>query len=298
MLANLLLVVALLAASAGGGYLLWDRVLAPVTPIPGLLGTADADARDALVDAGFEVEIAAERPHDLDIPADHVLAQEPVGEARRGTVVRLTLSAGPRRIPVPDVTGAPVDDAVERIETAGLAAEVDEQYDEQIAAGLVVRTEPAADTVLDETSPVTLVVSRGPQPIEVPDLAGVPFGEALTDLAMRNLEGVVVERRYDDQVPTGRVIAQAPDAGTTLTRGERVELIVSDGPRPIEVPNVRGQSVEEATATLEELGFGVEVDRRGGFGALLNPGRVFDQEPAGGAVRERGDTVLLFAYEG
>ena len=297
-LLTLLVVAALLAASAGGGYLLWDRVLAPVTPIPGLLGASDTAARDALTDAGFEVEVATDRPHDLDVPADHVLSQEPVGTARRGTVVRLTLSAGPRQIPVPDVAGEPVDDAIGRIEATGLAADVDEQYDEQVAAGLVLRTDPGADAVLDETSLVTLVVSRGPQPIEVPDLIGVPFGEALTDLAMRNLEGEVVERRYDEQVATGRVIAQDPDSGTLLTRGGRVGLIVSDGPRPIEVPNVRGQSTEDAVATLESLGFSVEVDSRGGFGALLNPGRVFDQEPAGGAVRQRGDTVVLFAYDG
>ncbi len=82
-----------------------------------------------------------------------------------------------------------------------------------------------------------------------------------------------------------------------MARGETVQVTLSDGPAPIDVPNVRGQLRAEAVATLEGLGFVVEVETRGGVGAFFNPGRVFEQDPGPGAERFPGDTVLLYAYE-
>ncbi len=294
----LLLVVGLLAASAGGGYLLWDRVLAPITPIPTLLGTPDSLARATLIDAGFEVEVEPDRTHDLDVPIDHVVAQDPTGQARTGTVVHLTLSAGPRQVDVPDVVGEPLVSGASSLRDAGLDLEVEREHHEAIDPGRILRTQPEAGTRIDEASRVVVVVSLGPPPVEVPAVVGEPLAEALATLARLGLAGEAIERRYDEDVPAGHVLAQRPEAGRSLIRGEVVELEVSDGPRPIPVPNVRDQQVDAAVAELEALGFRVEVERRGGFGALLNPGRVFDQEPAGGASRFRGEVIVLFAYEG
>jgi eukaryotic-like serine/threonine-protein kinase len=295
----LLLVATLLGGSALGGYLLWDRVLAPVTAIPTVLGLAADRASDELVAAGFEVTVATERVHDREIADGHVLEQLPVGEARRGTRVELVLSAGPRQVEVPDVAGRSRDDAVAAIEAADLVAEVTETHDEEVPAGVVVASDPGAAAVLDEASTVTLTVSLGPRPIEIPALVGRASGEAATIAADLGLEVVIVERRYDESAPAGQVLAQepGPDDGT-LTRGDPIEVVVSEGPRPIEVPNVRGRRVEEAVAELEGLGFTVEIERRGGFGAFLQPNRVFDQDPAPDATRPRGATILLYAYEG
>ena len=294
----LLLVIVLLAASTGGGYLLWDRVLAPITPIPSLLGSPDSLARATLIDAGFEVVVDPDRTHHLEVPVDHVVAQEPTGQARTGTVVRLTLSAGPRQVDVPDVVGEPLVVGASSLRDAGLDPEVAREHDEVADPGRILRTQPEAGTRIDEASPVVVVVSLGPPPVEVPAVVGEPLAEALAELARLGLAGEAVERRYDEDVAAGHVLAQRPEAGRSLIRGETVELEVSDGPRPIPVPGVRDQRVDAAVAELEALGFRVEVDRRGGFGALLSPGRVFDQEPAAGALRFRGEVIVLFAYEG
>ena len=292
-----LLILALLLASGAGGYLLWDRVLAPVTAIPPVIGAEEQAATAQLEELGFEVEVAAERPHDTGVPEGHVLDQSPTGEARVGNVVTLTLSAGPRPVEVPALEGLQLEEAVSAAENADLEVEVAEEHHEEIAEGLVISQAPAAEEVVDEGSPVEVVVSLGPEPIEVPNLRGESVAAARSQLEELGLGLEIGDRRYDDDVPTDAILSQDVDAGTTLIRGDTVEVVVSDGPEPIEVPNVRDEHVDDAVATLEALGFEVEVERRGGLGALFNPGRVVDQNPGPGARRQPGATVTVYAYE-
>lgn len=292
-----LLVLGLLAGSALGGYLLWDRVLAPITPIPPVVGAEAAAATAQLEEAGFEVDIATERPHDLDVPEGHVLAQDPAGDARQGAVVTLTLSAGPRPVEVPTVTGDPRDEAVAALREAGLDPGIEERHHDEVPEGRVVAQDPAGGSTVDEASGVEVVVSLGPPPVEVPELRGLARERAEERLAERGLELRVGERRYDDGAPAGEILAQDAEPGTTLRRGETVTVVVSDGPQPVEVPNVRDEHVDDAVETLRSLGFEVEVERRGGLGAVFNPGRVVDQNPGPGAVRRPGDTVTVYAYE-
>jgi len=292
-----LLIVTLVGGSALGGYLLWDRVLAPVTPIPDVVGSASDAAVDALRVAGFEVEVAAEREFDLDVPEAHVLSQSPMGSARLGRSITLVLSAGPKQIEVPDVAGDPADDAVDTLQAAGLDSAVAEAYHDEVPEGTVVSSDPEAAAVVDEASTVELVVSRGPEPIPVPTVVGSSSDEAAATLDDLDLDIEVAGSRHDEEAPAGTVLSQDPQPEATLFRGQAVRVVVSDGPEPIEVPNVRGQRLEDAQAEMAQRGFDVEVERRGGFGAFLNPGRVYDQDPAPGAARHRGDTILLYAYE-
>lgn len=291
-----LTVLLLLAGSALAGYLVWDRLLAPVVAIPAVTEAPEGQAVAALEEAGFEVIVDDDRPFDAEVPAGHVLTQSPTGEARTGTVVTLTLSAGPRQVAVPDVRGAPLDDAIEALEDLGFATGVEERFDADVPTGEVLATDPAPGVELDEGSEVTVVASLGPQPVAVPELRGRTLAEATADLEALGLE-VNVTRRVFSSAPEGAVVGQNPEPGVELLPGATVDVALSDGPEPIEVPNVRGQLLAEARATLEDLGFVVEVEERGGFGAFLNPGRVFDQDPGPGASRVPGDRVTLFAYE-
>jgi eukaryotic-like serine/threonine-protein kinase len=293
----LLLVVLLVAGSAVGGYLVWDRLIAPVTPVPGVLGAERPLATERLIEAGFEVTIDDRRPHDLVTPEGHVLAQDPDDAARLGSTVTLVLSAGPAQVDVPELVGQVVDDAVAQLGDDGLEAVVEESYDEDVPRGEVIASSPAAGAVVDEASEVVLTVSLGPAPVEVPSLSGSTEAEARENLRELDLTLEVGDRRTDADVPADGILAQDPSPGTTLRRGDTVTVVVSDGPEQVTVPAVRGQQVDDAVAELRALGFEVEVERRGGFGAFLNPDRVYDQDPAPDSVRDAGDTVLLYAYE-
>lgn len=289
-----LLLVSLLA-SGTGGYLLWDQLLAPVTAVPDVIGVAAGDARARLIDAGFVVEVVEDRPHDRRIPEGHVLGQRPGGEARVGSRVALTVSAGPAPVSVPDVVGSRAEQATDVLRSAGLEVDRTDEHHEDIAEGVVLATSPEPDEVVDEGSTVTLTVSLGPAPIDVPDLVGIGEDEARGLLAELGLGLRVGDRRHDDR-PAGTILEQDPAPAAQLERGGLITVVVSDGPAPRAVPNVRDLRLEEALAELTDAGFEVEVERRGGLGAFLRPGRVIDQDPPPGSMLVPGSSVLVYAY--
>ena len=290
----LVVVVVLALLLAGGGYLAWDQVLAPVTPIPAdLVGTQPDAAEAALTEAGFTVEVAEQREHSLEVAAGRVLHVDPDDQARQGTTVVLVLSSGPQQVAVPQVLGATEEEARAALRAANLTPDVQRDFSETVEAGRVISAAPGPGEQVDETSTVVLTISQGRQPIEVPSVVGQPEGDARRQLEDLGLQPNVTGSAYSDDVPAGAILTQShgPQDGP-LYRGDVVELTVSDGPEPFELPNVRELPEAEARRTLENLGLVVEVryvDALFGIGA----GRVGQQSPRAGATVVRGDTVEL-----
>lgn len=286
--------VVLALVLAGGGWLVWDQVLAPVTDVPtGLVGAQPAAAEAALTEAGFTVATADQRRFSLDVPEGRVVAVQPDDHARQGTTVLLVLSAGPRQVEVPQVVGASGEEAVAELEAAGFAPSVERTFSEDVEAGRVVTTRPGPGEQVDEGSAVTVVVSQGRQPIEVPSVVGVPEGDARRQLEDLGLQPEVVGSDFSDDVPEGAILTQShgPQDGP-LFRGDTVELTVSDGPKPFELPDVREFPEQQAVDRLEGLGLVVQVryvDALFGIGA----GRVGQQSPSAGTMVVKGDTVEL-----
>lgn len=292
----MIMTLLLIGASGYGGLAAYDRWFAPIIDIPDVIGAGVESATAQIVDAGFRVEVATDAVHDLAMPAGHILAQEPVDQARRGSTIVLTLSAGPRQISVPSIEAMTPNEAALLLRDQNFVVTIEQRYDAQVPEGDIVTTEPAEGATVDEGSPIAVIVSQGPQPREVANLVDLSLGEAQAQATAQDWELVVAGSRHDE-APLDTVIEQVPAAGTLRVPGSTIEVIVSEGPPPVTIPSVRGERVADAVATLERLGLRVTVERRGGIGALLNPGRVFDQDPGPGATRLRGDTITVFAYE-
>jgi serine/threonine-protein kinase len=134
--------------------------------------------------------------------------------------------------------------------------------------------------------------------ITIPDVTGSAPAEAETELAALGADLVVRRSEaYDDAVGTGAVAATQPAAGTEVLPGELVTLVVSIGPRSVEVPDVAGGTESEARAALREAGFtDIEVVQE--HSGEEAPGTVLSTEPAAGEQGDREEPVVVSVSEG
>jgi eukaryotic-like serine/threonine-protein kinase len=159
---------------------------------------------------------------------------------------------------IPELVGQNQAAAIDLLQEAGLDPDCCEQvWSEEFPAGAVMSTEPEPGEAIRGTD-VRLVVSQGPERFTVPtDLVGQPYDEVVAQLQESVPVQLTRADEYDDSVDEGLVIGFTPAAGTDLRRDEVVTVVVSAGHAPVEVPDVTGQSAEQAQANLEELGFSV-----------------------------------------
>ena len=147
---------------------------------------------------------------------------------------------------------------------------------------------PEAGEVVRHDSPISLVVSDGPEPIEIPDVVGAEESDALATLENYALDVNVVRERTMD-AEKGVVFKQDPEAAAPGFRAQEMTIYVSDGPPLVEVPDVTGSNVNAARDQLEDLGFEVNVENL--FGGLF--GLVRSQDPVGGSEAEYGSTITI-----
>ena len=190
---------------------------------------------------------------------------------------------------VPNVVGIERDLAITQIEDAELEAEVEEQASTEVEQGIVIEQSPPAGSRIAKGDTVTIVVSTGPNEVEIPALAGRTYGEAVDILEELGLE----PRRVDvfSQRPVGVVASLDPKAGTLVDEGSVVTVRVSKGSQLIPVPDVLDQSEDSARAELETAGFEVQVVEAPS--SSTPAGLVSAQNPDPGVEAARGSTVQI-----
>jgi len=131
------------------------------------------------------------------------------------------------------------------------------------------------------------VISDGPKPVEVPNLVGKSWDDAMKALTAKRFK-VVRTDEFSDTVPAGVVIRHDPVPGAEAPRDSTVTVVVSKGPDLVPVPDLRGDTVEDAVSALEAAGLQVDV-------VGYRPGRrVREQDPEGGTKLHRNATVTLY----
>ncbi|MFG3493683.1 Stk1 family PASTA domain-containing Ser/Thr kinase [Streptomyces sp. NPDC047928] len=162
--------------------------------------------------------------------------------------------------------------------------------------GTVMATDPAQGERVRGNGSVTLVISRGPKIVKVPELKGTPLADAKKALADAGLAAGVVTEEFSEDVEQGAVISSSPAAGTERSPDSAVALVVSKG-APIDVPGVIGRTGDDARSSLTDTGFRVRIaDER-----VHSPhpaGSVAAQSLAEGSRAARGDTITLTLSKG
>jgi serine/threonine-protein kinase len=227
----------------------------------------------------------------------------PGTQIKRDTLVTLIASKGKPPVPVPSVAGKPITEAQSALRDKGFTADnVTREPSSSVARDQVIRTSPTAGELLQPGEPVAIVVSDG---IKVPDLAG-KTREVATQLLQQ--AGLNPSFQEQDGQPPNTGVSQNPPAGNSVSKGDTVTVVVTkpkcfidqfgiklgcdngggqggQGQGQILVPNVVGQSVQDARKALQDAGFQVNVTGFGGDTVRI-------QAPNGGQAA-RGSTITL-----
>ena len=165
---------------------------------------------------------------------------------------------GAEKVTMPDVKGMNVDDARNTLTGLGILTEVVYEESDSVAEGVVISTDVSVGAQIDKGSKVTLTASAGNQGVEVPNVVGLTFDEANTQLVSK---GFLVNKTedYSDTIEAGRVIAQTPADGNKAPKGSVITVTVSLGKEDtkIRVPNLIGLSEQDGTVEAIEAGLTV-----------------------------------------
>lgn len=267
---------------------------APVL-IPDVVGLSRVEAEAALVQAGLVAVVESESYSDI-APTGTVIEQDPAGggSVAMGSYVALVVSKGPAFVAVPQLTGLEQSAAESAILQAGLTiGAVLEQFDSAIPAGMVINQWPQSGEVAAAGAPVSLIVSKGVPPVQVPSLLGLDQSVAEWVIAVAGLVVGEISEEFDDDAPSGQVIGQAPPGGESVAPGTVVSLVISSGPEPVAVPDIMGMARAAAEAEIVAAGLSVGLVTEE-FSESTPSGVVMSQDPtAGDMVAPRTEVSIV-----
>ena len=229
----ILLAFAVLGAGAGAGFLFATQVVFPVPEsaseffdVPDLRGMSELDAETFLREQGLQLGDMDSISHP-DVPPGVVLGQTPLpGQlALPAGEVRLTLSLGPERRPIPDVTRLRADQALTVLEASGFEVTVD-SIESDVVEGRVVSSFPEGGVVLPLPANVLLSVSLGPPMVTMPILAGMQEEMARMLVDSLGLTLGEIETRFRFGFNQGEVLEHFPPADSLIPVGTEVRLVI------------------------------------------------------------------------
>lgn len=278
--------------------------------VPNVIGLRSAAAAQRLRDKNLNVvpnTAASSRPVGV------VFAQRPGAgvQVKKGADVTISISGGPARVAVPNVTDLPVAQAQSQLKSSGFKTKV-KRVASTRKKGVVTAQNPAAGVTAVKGATITLSVSNGTKPVVVPSLVGSTQGDAVTTLTGLGLKPKL--QNVTSSQPAGQVVSQKPASGSEVDKGSTVTLNVSRGggggagtgtgqtttsatgtsATPVAVPAVRGLAVTAALRRLNTAGFHPVVHY---VPSSTRAGLVTLEKPATGSARP-GSAVRINVSEG
>ncbi|WP_030932721.1 Stk1 family PASTA domain-containing Ser/Thr kinase [Streptomyces sp. NRRL S-646] len=283
------LVAVLLILGVGTGV--WYINSGQFTKVPPVLAKTQTQATQQLQKAGLDLG-AVRHAYSDTVQRGTVISSDPAPgtRIRDNRSVALTISDGPETVQVPDVSARPLAEARARLKKSGLEpGMITREFSDDVPKGSVISTTPEAGTKRHAGSAITLVVSKG-SPVDVPDVTGEDLADAKADLEDAGLTVKVASAQINSEYDKGQVAAQTPAGDSQAADGDTVTLTLSKGPEMVEVPDVTGDSVDDAHKALEGAGFKVDEDRGllGLFGDTVK-----NQSVKGGETAPKGSTITI-----
>jgi eukaryotic-like serine/threonine-protein kinase len=199
-----------------------------------------------------------------------------------GALVALAVLNGQREqgaetVTVPRVEGMTEQAALQELQAVGLTMERLEEPSDEVDEGLVVSTDPGGGEEAEAGSAVDVVISAGPDAVQIPEVAGMTQEQATAELREQGFEVSSVEFENAPRISRNEVTKTVPAAGEPHPRGTAVVLYVASG--QVDLPDLVGQSREAALATLDQLGLSSRITEEETTGAPADSVVAQDRSP-------------------
>ncbi len=234
-----MIILLVLAALAALGALAWGLLSGlgddekPQVSVPAVVGLPEPTALARIAQAKLVAQSTTAASDT--VPEGEVISQEPEEgtEVDEGSTVRITVSAGPSAITVPDLRGKTVAEARAQLTDLGLAlGEVEEVNDPETPKDEIIDSNPASGTGVAPATRINVRVGTGK--VAVPNVVGRSQSDAQSLLADANLQ-VETEFRQTNSVAEGQVVSQDPDDGA-VDIGSTVRIVVAQKEPPVVTP--------------------------------------------------------------
>ncbi len=204
------------------------------------------------------------------------------------------LSTNTDSVKVPDVVGFTEEAATRTLREAGFEVTTEFRVTtDQAKIGEVIEQSPDPDSFLQEGETVTITVGKRPAQVEVPNLSGLTQEQAVTALEEAHLT-LGTPTTQPSEEPEGTVVSQNPLPGEMVDKNSTVDIVLSEGPSEVTVPDVVCESLGKAESELEKAGFQVTISEDTQFNVECpKSGRVAAQDPSGNASASSGSDVTL-----
>ena len=206
--------------------------------------------------------------------------------------------SGPgNKIVVPSLAGMSQTQAAKAVAELGLKVDViQEVFSEDVPKGKVITSDPAGGGRVDVAGTVHLIVSKGKDRIEVPNLAGLTIEEAIALLKSKNLKIGRVNEVFSDELEAGLLIDGNPSSGSPVRKDSTIDLIVSKGLEQVELSNFQGKTSDQAQSELTAAG--LIVSSKYEYSDSIPIGTVISQTPSDVSTVGKGEKIELVISKG
>lgn len=205
------------------------------------------------------------------------------------------------------ITGVKWSDYESLLKVSDIEYEVSEKYSDSITEGDIISTDPA--NVGDRGSKrrgqkVKVVVSKGVRQATVPadildatSASGKDPINALKKAGFDNVEQTTAsDDTYSMEVPQGALLSLSVDPGATLPHNTTITVTVSQGPKPVTMPNIVGKTKDEAQQTMDDLK--LTANWTESFDDKIPQGQVISTSVSSGNTLHWGDSVDVVVSKG
>lgn len=292
--------IVLLIVLTAGGYWVYASGRQEVT-IPDVSNLSQTAAVEKLTNAGLNVRNTTKEVSSDEVKKGNVVRTDPqIGtEVKKNSRVTLYISTGKDTVDMQDYTDQTVADAKKALIALGFVeANITstEEYSDEVDSGKIISQTPATDDkVVPSEVKIAFVVSKGKEPVTVPNLVGMTSSLAVQSLADIGITSPDITYQYSDQ-DKGDVIAQSPNSGQQAIPGKTtVTLVVSSGVEKVTVPDLTGKTKDEATKALSDLGLTMTTTEE--YSDTVKEGSVISNDQTNQEV-EKGTAIAVVLSKG